>query len=146
MLKQSLCGAAVLLTLASPALADRAPAPALSGTYTYTSNVVCYLPGTTSPLIRQNVGEYRFHPHDGTAKLTVQTNFLDPGIPVRTQRDVNLTQHYEIHTAHKMNFGGLEAYVQFGAVVNGIATSANLLYTNQDGSCTFQDTFTQSVP
>ena len=120
MLKQSVFGIAIVLALASPAFAaDRKPHPNLSGTYTYTSNVACFVLGSTYASFRQDVGEYKFHPHDGTAKLTVATNFLNPGSTVHYQRDVNLIQHYEIHTAHRMNFGGLQAYVQFGAVVNG---------------------------
>jgi hypothetical protein len=95
------------------------------------------------------VGTWKFNPHDGTAKVTIAINFLDPGGPVRMQREVGLTQHYEIRSPHKMivgGSGGLEAYVQFGAVVNGIATSANLLYKSEDGTCTYQDVFTRTTP
>jgi hypothetical protein len=55
-------------------------------------------------------------------------------------------QTFKIVNPHKMIYGGVETYVQFGAAVNGVATSAYLIASNSSKSCSFQKVYTQIAP
>ena len=144
MLNKPVFVAAIVLAGLQPAWASHKEVPNLSGTYAYTVNAACWSFG--APSFAQQVGTETFDPATGIGKLASGSNTLVAGSPVHSQRNIGISQHYEVLSEHKITLGGGKAYVQFGAVRNGIATLAYLLSTNGDRSCTFQTVFTQTAP
>ncbi|MBV8977038.1 MAG: hypothetical protein JO261_11010 [Alphaproteobacteria bacterium] len=139
MLKKLIC--VTLLTACLPARAAT-DIPDFSGNYSYIRDIVCWSQ-TNGQYFTQEVGLEKFVPKRGYGRVTDSQNYITAG-NVHNQGAARLREPYKVIGIHRMNLGGMDSYVQFGTVVNGIATSAVVLGSND--ACSFRTVFTQIQP